>query len=195
MRKLLNTLTIFSCLLCYNLCTAQSSPKYIEIEWKNGSDAAKKIMKSDFYYDPLDAWSPFGNDIGNDTYFIYCDWKREHPNENVKKFIEEELINSGYLEFDLYLDGKDPEKLRNIVNTMLNKYIDLNAIDNMIISLAFTQLFLEGRIEPEVKKWAEAAFSREAVYLDFWGNGKEEMKERKEREERMNQLLSDLRKG
>jgi hypothetical protein len=39
---------------------------------------------------------------------------------------------------------------------MLNKYIDLNAINNMVISLAFTQLFLEGHIEPEVKKWASS---------------------------------------
>jgi uncharacterized protein YfeS len=52
---------------------------------ENGSEAAKKIMKSNFYYDPLDSWSPFGNDIGNDTYYLYCDWKKEHPNENIKR--------------------------------------------------------------------------------------------------------------
>ncbi|MDC8099779.1 hypothetical protein [Chryseobacterium rhizosphaerae] len=197
MKKIINTLAIFSCLLYCEVCMAQSSPKYIEIEWKNGSEAAKKIMKSNFYYDALDAWSPFGNDTGNDTYYLYCDWKREHPKENVKKFMEEELVSLGYPGFDLYLDGKDPERLRRIVNTMHNQYIDLNAIDNEVIALAFSQLFLEGRIEPEVKKWAEAAFSRESVYLDYWGdkNGEaKERKERKEREERMNQLLSDLRK-
>lgn len=65
----------------------------------------------------------------------------------------------------------------------------------MIISLAFSQLFLEGRIEPEVKIWAEAALSRKTAYLDFWGKEKEEMKERKQRAERMNQLLNDLRKA
>ncbi|WP_206607218.1 hypothetical protein, partial [Chryseobacterium rhizosphaerae] len=72
MKKFINTLTIFSCLLYSEVCMAQSSPKYLEIEWKNGSEVAKKIMKSNFYYDVLDAWSPFGNDTGNDTYYLYC---------------------------------------------------------------------------------------------------------------------------
>ena len=75
---------------------------------------------------------------------------------------------------------------------MPNQYVELNAIDSSIISLAFAQLFLEGKIEPIVREWAEAAFSRELMYLDFWDNDKERMKER---EERMNQLLIDLRKS
>ena len=88
--------------------------------------------------------------------------------------------------------GNDPEKLKGIVDTMVNKYIDLNAINNIVISLAFSQLFLDGRIEREIKKWAEAAFSRELMYLDFWDSEKGEMEKR---QKRMNQLLSDLRKG
>ncbi|RKO70762.1 hypothetical protein D7322_15960 [Sphingobacterium puteale] len=72
---------------------------------------------------------------------------------------------------------------------MANPYIDINAINNSIISLAFSQLFREGRIEPEVKKWAEAAISREAVFLDFWEE------DQALRKERVNQLLNDLRKA
>ncbi|RKF37135.1 hypothetical protein BCY89_05650 [Sphingobacterium siyangense] len=195
MKRLVRASAILFCLIIFGIYKGQASPKYLEIEWKNGSDAAKKIMTSEFYYDPLDAWSPFGNDIGSDTYYLYCDWKKEHPKEDIRKFIDGELVSSGYPGFNLYLDGKNPERLRRIVNTMHNEYIDLNAINNKVIALAFSQLFLEGKIEPEVKIWAEAAFSREAVYLDFWGDEKEEMKERKEREERMNQLLNDLRKA
>lgn len=194
MRKLLNTLTILFCFIICGISKGQASSKYIEIKWKNGSKAAQRIMTNKFYYDVLDAWSPFGNDTGNDIYYLYSDWRKEHPKESVRKFIDEELVISGYPGFDLYMDDKDPERLKRIVNTMYNQYIDLNAIDNKVIALAFSQLFLEGQIEPEVKKWAEAAFSREAVYLDFWGDA-ENTKERKEREERMNQLLSDLRKG
>ncbi|CAA7389949.1 hypothetical protein [Chryseobacterium fistulae] len=192
MRKFISILIIVSTLLSYQICRAQSSPKYIEVEWQNGSEAAKRIMISKFYYDPLDSWSPFGNDVGSDTYYLYCDWKREHSNQNVKGFLEEELINFGYPGFDLYIDGNDPEKLKGIVDTMVNKYIDLNAINNIVISLAFSQLFLDGRIEREIKKWAEAAFSRELMYLDFWDSEKGEMEKR---QKRMNQLLSDLRKG
>lgn len=51
-------------------CQGQTSEKCLEIERKIGSNTAKKVMISDFYYDPLDAWSPFGNDVGSDTYYI-----------------------------------------------------------------------------------------------------------------------------
>ncbi|MDH6254184.1 uncharacterized protein YfeS [Chryseobacterium sp. H1D6B] len=192
MRKLRHVLAIATCIFFYGFCNAQDSPKYKEIEWKNGSEAAKKIMVSTFYYDPLDAWSPFGNDIGSDTYYLYCDWRREHSKENIRKFIDEELAGLGYPGLDISMDGKNPEKLKSLVNTMRNNFVDLNAIDNIVISVAFSQLFLDGRIEPEVKNWSEAAFSRESVYLDFWGDEKEGIKKR---EERMTQLLNDLRKG
>lgn len=195
MRKFVNTSAILFCFIIFGMYKGQATSKYIDIEWKNGSEAARRIMTDEFYYDPLDAWSPFGNDIGNDTYYLYCDWKKEHPKEDIRKFIDSQLSDFGYLGFDISMDGKDSERLTRIVRTMHNEYIDLNMINNMIISLAFSQLFLEGKIEPDVKKWAEAAFSREAVYLDFWGDDKESMKERKEREERMSQLLSDLRKA
>jgi len=195
MKKTVKILSTVFCFIIFGIYKGQASPKYLEIAWKNGSDTAKKIMTSEFYYDPLDAWSPFGNDIGSDTYYLYSDWKKEHPKKDIKKFIDSQLSDFGYLGFDISMDGKDSERLTRIVRTMRNEYIDLNMIDNMIISLAFSQLFLEGKIDPEVKLWAEAAFSRETVYLDFWGDEKGEVKERKERAERMNQLLNDLRKA
>ncbi|WP_261511048.1 hypothetical protein [Chryseobacterium paludis] len=53
------------------------------------------------------------------------------------------------------MDGKEPEKLKRIVSTMVNQYIDLASINDKIIALAFSQLFLEGSIDPEVKKWVK----------------------------------------
>lgn len=188
--KIIKMIAIVICIVSFVKYKSQSFQEYKLLEWKNGSEAAKKIMVSQFYYDPSDAWSPFGNDTGSDTYYLYCDWKKTHSNENTKKFLDDELSSLGFPSFDISMDGKNPENLKKFVNdAMPHQYISLNAINNMIISLAFSQLFLEGRIEPEVKKWAEAAFSRESVYLDFWGD------EKKERKERMNQMLNDLRKG
>ncbi|AZA56357.1 hypothetical protein [Chryseobacterium shandongense] len=195
MIKLVKPLILIIAIYTCGICKGQASQKCPEIKWKNGSEAAKKIMKSDFYYDALDAWSPFGSDTGSDTYYLYCEWRKENPKESVRKFLDGELISFEYPGFDIYLDGSNTERLKTIVSTMRNNYVDLNYIDELVISLAFSQLFLEGRIEPEVKKWAEAAFSREAAFLVFWGDGKDDLKERKEREQRMNQLLTDLRKG
>lgn len=166
----------------------QQSNTYREIKWENGSETAKKIMKSDFYYDPLDSWSPFGSDIGNDTYYLYADWNTVHPRGNIKNFIKDQLIDLGYPAFDLSLDGSDTNRLHRIVDTMTNKYVDLNMINQMIISLAFSQLFLSGKIEPEVQKFAEAAISREKANLDFWGDQTEQ------RRNRMDQLLHDLKR-
>ncbi|WP_343658007.1 hypothetical protein [Chryseobacterium sp.] len=54
---------LFCCLF-----SAQVSSKYIELEWKNGSEEAKKIMVSSSYYDTIQNWSPFSNDISNRIY-------------------------------------------------------------------------------------------------------------------------------
>ena len=54
---------ICMCFLSFGIFKGQQPEKYIEIKWENGSRKAKEIMVSSFYYDPLDAWSPFGNDI------------------------------------------------------------------------------------------------------------------------------------
>jgi hypothetical protein len=35
--------------------------------------------------------------------------KRSIQMKNIKKFMEEELVSSGYSGFDVYLDGKDTE--------------------------------------------------------------------------------------
>lgn len=192
MTKLVGPLIFIIFIYSSGICKGQDSQKCPEIEWKNGSESAKIIMKSDFYYDVLDAWSPFGNDTGSDTYYLYCDWKKRYPKQEIENFVNDELASLGYPTFELDVDGRDVGKLQDIVSTMLNKYIDLNAINNDIIALAFSQLFLEGQIESKVKRWAEAAFSREVVYLDFW-NGEKGQKE--ERMNRMNQMLSDLRKA
>lgn len=173
-------------------CQAQSNLKHIAIEQQNGSDEARKIMVSDFYYDILDNWSPFGNDTGNDTYHLYIDWRAKYSFEKVRSFVNEQLIDFGYANFDLSVDGSEKTKLTRIVDEMHNKYIDLNAIDNMLISLAFTQLFLEGHIQSEVKVWAEAAISREVIFLDFWSDKENEIKDRKNR---LDQMLNDILKA
>lgn len=189
MKKLSKILALVILFVCFQSYKSQAVQRYVELEWKNGSNAAQKIMVSDFYYDPLDNWSPFGNDTGSDTFYLYCDWKREHPKDNIRGFVNEELIDLGYPNFDLSITGADTERLKRITSTMLNQYVDLNAINNKMISLAFAQLFLEGRIEPEVKNWAEAAFSREAAFLDFWEE------DQSARKVRMEQLLNDMRKA
>jgi len=189
--SLKNTLFII-CLFFLSFFYAQSSSKYIELEYINGSENAKEIMKSPFYYDALDNWSPFGSDIGIDTYYLYVDWRSRRRDETVRSFVEQQLRDFGYPQFNILVDGTDVKKLNGIVDQMRDNYVDLNMIDITIISLAFSQLFLEGYIQPEVKIWAEAAFSREQAYLDFWDG---EKGEREERKKRMDQMLSDLRKA
>lgn len=75
------------------------------------------------------------------------------------------------------------------VQKMNNQYFDLNRIDNEIISLAFTQLFLSGKIENEVKELSLKAIKREMLYLDFWDT------DSKIREERLTQMKSAILKS
>ena len=67
-----------------------------------------------------------------------------------------------------------------------NKYFDIYSIDNTVISLAFSQLFLTGNIEPEIKKLAKIAIEREILFADVWEENS------KTRIEKLNKLTKSL---
>ncbi|MCD1119073.1 hypothetical protein [Chryseobacterium turcicum] len=141
-------------------------------------------MADNFYWDMIDEFSPFGNDVGNDTFYIYYDWKKDNPNKNGTDFLNHDLRE---INFDLNITEK--EMVQNSVQKMNNQYLDLNRIDNEIISLAFTQLFLYGKIESKIKELSLKAIEREMLYLDFWDT------DSKIREERLTKMKSAILKS
>lgn len=177
-------LLIFSS--CQNKAQEKIS-KHLEITKENASLNAQKIMTDNFYWDMIDEFSPFGNDVGNDTFYIYYDWKKDNPDKNGTDFLSHDLKEINLDDFDLNITEK--EMVQQNVQKMNNQYLDLNRIDNEIISLAFTQLFLDGKIESEVKQLSLKAIEREMHYLDFWDT------DSKIRKERLTQIKSAILKS
>ncbi len=182
--------TVFLLLPIFSSCQNKAQDKvneYLEITKKNASLNAQKIMVDNFYWDMTDEFSPFGNDVGNDTFYIYSDWKKENPNKNGVDFLNHDLKEINLSSFDLNITEK--EMVQKNVEKMTNQYVDLNRIDNEVISLAFTQLFLHGKIEGEVKELSLKALEREMLYLDFWNT------DSKIREERLTKMKSAILKS
>ena len=102
------------------------------------------------------------------------------------KFLNENLAEIGLSNFKLNTDTKNPRKLFLTVDKMPNKYFDIYSIDNTVISLAFSQLFLTGNIEPEIKKLAKIAIEREILFADVWEENS------KTRIEKLNKLTKSL---
>ncbi|MBD3907097.1 hypothetical protein NAL32_20495 [Chryseobacterium sp. Ch-15] len=160
----------------------------IEIKREAASANAQKIMTEDFYYNVTDEFSPFGNDVGNDTFYLYREWRANNPDEDAKYFLNKTMKELNFSDFNLNTSSNDKQKLINDVDKMSNQYIDLNWIDNTVISLAFTQLFLEGKVDKDVKELAKLAIEREFLFVEFWKN------DARIREERLYKLLDDLKK-
>jgi len=187
MKTALQTLfVILNLISCNNKAQEKSIPMEIKIE--NANPNAKKIMTNEFYYDIINEFAPFGNDVGNDTFYLYADWKKKNANESAEKFLKQELRELGQQNFDLKLNSKNSKELVLAVDKMPNQYVDINWIDNIIISLAFSQLFQEGKIEEEIKKLAKIAIDREIFFADFWGENA------KDRTKYLNEMLIDLNK-
>ncbi|MEM6361201.1 MAG: hypothetical protein AAF149_02860 [Bacteroidota bacterium] len=48
-----------------------------EITFDNAHEEAKKILTEDFYWNPVEEGSPFGNDDGYDAFYSFYDWKKQ----------------------------------------------------------------------------------------------------------------------
>ena len=164
----------------------QNIPMNIEIKKENANPTAQKIMPDEFFYDVVDEFAPFGSDVGNDTFYIYIEWKNKNKNKKAIEFLNDNLAELGLSNFNLNTDAKNSKKLMLIVDKMPNKYYDVNSIDNTVISVAFTQLFITGKIESEIKNLAKIAIEREILFADIWEENS------KTRLEKLNKLIKVL---
>ncbi|KPE49094.1 hypothetical protein [Chryseobacterium indologenes] len=188
MRKILFTFIVLSIL---QSCNRKEKPlKYVEIKKEYGANKAQQIMAEKFYYSVIDEFAPFGNDMGNDTFYLYSDWIQENSDKNALLFLQENLkdLGNAYASFDLRTDAKNRNYLIQEVSRLPDQYVALNRIDSIIIALAFTQLFLEGKIDKGINILAQIAIDRELAFVEFW------KEDGKERSDKLNIMLSDLKK-
>ncbi|HKC37377.1 MAG TPA: hypothetical protein VKB95_14975 [Chitinophagaceae bacterium] len=138
--------------------------------FENAHPNAKSLMNEDFYFSPIDETGPFGSDDGADTYAGFKDWRETHKNSNTKEFLSEHLDYWDYPKFDIYETGL--ENLKPYLKSSEMHTIYMTGIDQAIAAIAFGQLYLEGKIDNELKELAIISINRELLpkILDLWGD-------------------------
>lgn len=121
-----------------------------------------KSMNSDFYYDCMDEFSPFGNDDGADLLYNLEDWYRKRKlTRNILKWMFNQIDEMG---FEFQSKGcselLDVKKINEIQEK--DEYLILS-MDNSIIATGFGQIKITGKIDTQLKAVTLKALDRQLL--------------------------------
>lgn len=161
-----------------------------EVSWEllpgHSHPLAARILTDDFFWDEGDENSPFGNDTGADTLAFFREWREDHPKSSPVKFLDQLL--QGWEASNDDWDATEPAEVERLLE---DDEFSLRTRDDAVLAVAFGQLTLEGKIEPEIKCRALVALERQSLpsLLKGWG---EHAAERTERLEKMKAALAQV---
>jgi uncharacterized protein YfeS len=146
-----------------------------ELSLDNCHPNAAQILTDDFYWDTVDENSPFGNDTGADTLHFFHQWRVQHPNTNPIIFLEHLLK-----EWNVTNDYWELTESSAVSDQLEKDEFSFNTRDEALIALAFGQLAIESKIDPEVRRRTLSALRRQAqpAALSKWGRHSAERVER-----------------
>ncbi|HEY6502542.1 MAG TPA: hypothetical protein VIZ28_01085 [Chitinophagaceae bacterium] len=161
-----------------------------EVLWvlsaKTAHPTASALMKEEWWWSPADDLSPFGNDDGADALYIYKDWRENNKNTKSSLFIyylqKRWNMSFSHINNDSETDLPKIEK----ENTFYRN------VDRAMMSLAFSQLVLEGKISPEFKNLAIKAIRRTKTEFGMNGMTDENKTEYRKRLDKMESILTGL---
>lgn len=73
----------------------------IGLEAREVSEQARLLLQAEFYWSPVDDFSPFGNDDGSDAFHYFKEWRERNTEASPIIFVDELLEEWGYPKFDL----------------------------------------------------------------------------------------------
>jgi uncharacterized protein YfeS len=148
--------------------SANSEMEVYEISFKTSHPNAQKLMTDEFYWNPIEETSPFGNDDGHDAFYGFKEWRESNKTESPIIYLKELIKQWNYPTFDFY----------EMNEANLKKYISSNSIgemmltgqDNAIIAVGFGQFVLEGKIDEDLKTLTKTAIKRELLpsIIEMW---------------------------
>lgn len=149
-----------------------------EISFANAHRNAQALMPDDFFYNVIDDSAPFGNDDGWDVLYSLKEWIADNPGVSKKEFVDEKLAEWNYPAFNYQTtDIKDAIAFWN--STEIGFRL-LMGIDQAIIATAFGQLYLEGKMDPDIKEIVRIVLGRQMTseMLDAWDDMKQDRKKK-----------------
>jgi uncharacterized protein YfeS len=155
--------------------------------FENAHANAKRLMKEDFFWSPIEETAPFGSDDGADTYASFAKWRQTHKTDNPKKFLTEQIDYWNYPSFDF--NETNLERLKPYLKQSELGSRFMSGIDAAIVSIAFGQFYLEGTIDKDFKELAKTSIRRQLIpeLLNLWGD-----EYKKIRQTQLNKMLAVL---
>lgn len=145
---------------------------------------ARQVLTDAFFWDAGDPCGPFGNDTALEVYEALRDLRDDDPDASAIGLLDAllarwEVANEGW-------DAVDADQVQAIG---ADDELGLLVRDEAILALAFGDLVLTGRVDPEARRRAVLALARQALPALLHGYG-ERMKAREERVARMRAILA-----
>jgi uncharacterized protein YfeS len=156
-----------------------------ELTRKQAHPKARALLNKAFYWDEGDDNSPLGNETGRDTGASYQEWCSNTRRAGVRRFLEE--LMQGWGVADAEWDVLDSERL---LSQLRQDAFQILTRDDLALGLAFAQMILEGKVDPEVKRIAILASERQSLDEVIAFRGWDNPKQRKARLKHMQSVLA-----
>ncbi|CAN91977.1 Hypothetical protein yfeS [Sorangium cellulosum So ce56] len=119
---------------------------------------AAAALADPFFWSLTDETAPFGNETAHETLTAFRDFRDEHPKKSPIELLDAllerwEVGNAGW-------DAVDAAEVEALGEE--DEY-GLLTRDEAILALAFSQIVVEGRLDPEVRRRALLALARQAL--------------------------------
>lgn len=120
---------------------------------------AKPLLYDEFFFDPIEETAPFGNDDGADAYVHFLQYRLGNPKGSLLECVKLLIDNWGYPKFDLY--ETDFHKLEPYLMHKDRAPRMLRGTDAIIVATAFGQLYKEGKMDKDIREFAQIAIKRQ----------------------------------
>ena len=149
-----------------------------ELSPENAHPNARRLLKSDFYWDVSDEDSPFGNDTGADTLEFYRAWIEESDDD-------EDFLHQVFDEWDVDWESAAAIPDGELADRLEDENFDILTYDDVVIATAFAQLVLAGNTEQDMAALAMRCLKRQSLPEVIAFRGWSDPAERKARCEEM----------
>src|SRR5215213_2008346 len=85
---------------------------------KHAHEKAKRLMREEFFWSPIDEAGPFGSDSGADAAAGFSEWRKDNQAESPIKYLSDLLVNWGIPLLDW--NELDESKIKEFIDTRAN---------------------------------------------------------------------------
>jgi uncharacterized protein YfeS len=128
---------------------------------------ARAALTDAFFWDASDDTAPFGSETGRDVLEALRDFRDEHPRESPIQLLDELLAR-----WEVVSDHWDAVEADAVQAIGEADEYSLLTRDEAVIALAFAQIIIEGKVDPEARRRAVFALKRQSLpaLLHAWGD-------------------------